>query len=266
MHQGIASAGEAGERTGGKGAANRALALLRALLNAAEVWGERPQNSTPCTGVRRFRERDPQQAARFLDAEERVRLETVLCAGETADKGHSDYACQGAVLAIRLLSMTGARLSEIRGLTWPMVDLPNMCLRLPESKTGAKMIALSSQAATLLSELRLAGVARGRANEFVVTGERGGRLTTLQRSWRSIRGRAGVADVRIHDLPHSFASDALNAGVPLALVGSMLCHRNVQTTARYAHVADDARRRAVEIAGNAIEAATRGGSASLQRL
>ena len=260
MHQDIAKSGDSGERKGGKGAANRALALFRALLNSAEVWGERPQNSNPCTGVRRFRERDPQQAARFLDAEERARLEFVLVTSENAAKGTPDYACAGAVAAIRLLSLTGARLSEITGLTWSMVDLPNLCLCLPDSKTGAKTIALSAQAARLLAELS----ARGEISDdaLVVTGERGGKLENIQRSWRSIRARAGLADVRLHDLRHSFASDALNTGVPLALVGSMLCHRNVQTTARYAHVADDARRQAVEVAGNAIEAATRKGSAA----
>ena len=263
MHQAIARAKpkKGQRRRGGKGVANRALALLRAVLNAAEVWGERAQHSNPCTGVRRFKEKDPHEAPRFLDAAERARLEAALAESDSVGKGHPGYVAPGAVAAIRLLAWTGARLSEITGLTWSMVDLGRGHLRLPDSKTGAKVVELAPQAVELLRGMQ---ERRREDTQLVTPGERGGPLMNIQRAWKSIRRRAKLPGVRIHDLRHSFASDALNAGVPLALVGAMLGHRNPQTTARYAHVADEARRRAIEQTGNAIEAATHGGAKVLE--
>lgn len=240
---------DAKARGGATGAANRTVALLSTIMNAAERFGVRPGHSNPCAGITRYRE---QPKERFLDAAERARLNVELARSEAASKGHPHYVAPGAVAAIRLLGWTGARLSEITGLTWSMVDLERACLRLPDSKTGAKVIELAPQAMDVLRGLH---AARRPGVDLVVAGEQGGPLLNIQRAWRSIRDRAELAGVRIHDLRHSFASDALNAGVPIALVGAMLGHRNVQTTARYAHVADDARRRAVEAAGNAIEAA-----------
>ena len=64
-------------------------------------------------------------------------------------------------------------------------------------------------------------------------------LTDLQHPWRRIRARAGLDDVRIHDLRHSFASRALALGESLPMIGKLLGHTQVQTTARYAHLARD---------------------------
>ena len=65
------------------------------------------------------------------------------------------------------------------------------------------------------------------------------RLTDLQPPWRRIRKRAGIQDVRIHDLRHSFASNAVAMGQSLPMIGKLLGHSQVQTTARYAHLAAD---------------------------
>jgi len=61
----------------------------------------------------------------------------------------------------------------------------------------------------------------------------------MQRPWRRIRRRAGLDDLRIHDLRHSFASSAVGMGESLPMIGKLLGHSQVQTTARYAHLADD---------------------------
>lgn len=234
-------AGEARPKAGGttKGAANRARSLLSAIMAAAEKWGLRPVGSNPCQGTPKFKER---KIKRYLSAEERARLEAVLCESERATKGQEVYVCRGSVDAVRLLSLTGARKSEITGLQWSMVDLDRAELRLPESKTGEKVIALSSNAVELLRQLE---ARRDVAVPWVCPGEQGKRLHNLARAWESIRGRAGLLDVRLHDLRHSFASDALNAGVPLAAVGGMLGHKRVETTARYAHLDDKVMRAAV---------------------
>lgn len=226
--------------------ANRVLALLSALMTAAERWGERPTASNPCRGVDRFEE---QGRERFLQPAERARLARVLDA--------ADDLSPGAVLCIRLLALTGCRRSEIETLTWGMVDSSAACLRLPDSKTGRKVVQLAPQAAALLATVRPHDAA---ADVFVCQSKVGTQIRNVGRVWAIVRDRAELPGVRLHDLRHSFASDALNAGAPLSLVGALLGHRNPRTTSRYAHVADDALRRAAEAAGNAIEAATRQGA------
>ncbi len=222
------------------GAANRALTMASAIFNHAELWELRPQHSNPTRGVKRFKER---KIERFLSPEERVTLEKVLRETELKVRGEPGYVSPGAVSAIRLLLLTGARLSEITGLTWDMVNWQQCCFRLPDSKTGAKDIIVAKstmQYVRELYELREPGCV------YVCPSETGKKLQNMQRVWISIRKRAGIEDVRLHDLRHSAASDALAAGIPLEFIGAMLGHKSVQTTQRYAHLADRVLRAAVE--------------------
>lgn len=77
-------------------------------------------------------------------------------------------------------------------------------------------------------------------NPYVIAGKKEkAHLTDLQHPWRRIRKTAGLADVRIHDLRHTFASGGLLVGEGLAMIGKLLGHTQVQTTARYAHLASD---------------------------
>lgn len=240
------------------GAANRARSLLSAIMAAAEKWGLRPVGSNPCHGTPKFKEG---KIERYLTPEERARFEAALRAALAARKGQERYVCPGAVDALRLLSLTGTRKSEITGLQWSMVDLERACLRLPDSKTGAKIVPLHAPAVQYLRQLE---ARRNPAVPWVCPGEQGGRLHNLPRAWESIRTHADLADVRLHDLRHSFASDALNAAVPLAVVGKMLGHKRVETTARYAHLADETTRVGVETTGEAIVASTREGEERLK--
>ena len=105
----------------------------------------------------------------------------------------------------------------------------------PTRKTGAKTVHLRTAAID-----RLKKVAKLEDNEFVITGKKlGGRLTDLQHPWRRIRKTAGLNDVRFHDLRHSFASRGLIVGEGLPMIGKLLEHSQIQTTARYAHLAND---------------------------
>jgi hypothetical protein len=142
------------------------------------------------------------------------------------------------VAAFQLLILTGCRLSEIQTLRWSYVR--DGYLQLPDSKTGARRIPFSPAAVGVLDNLpRLPG------NEFVIAGEiTGHSITDLQRPWRRIRARAGLEHVRIHDLRHTYASLALAEGLDLVMIGKLLGHRQIQTTMRYAHLADDPIRRA----------------------
>ncbi|MDQ3245705.1 MAG: site-specific integrase, partial [Pseudomonadota bacterium] len=110
------------------------------------------------------------------------------------------------------------------------VDPADRVLRLPDSKTGAKVVHLGQPAAELLRDAnRIAG------NPWVITGTLQGKpLSDLQPFWQRVRARAGVKDVRIHDLRHTFASTAVASGQSLPMIGKLLGHTQVQTTQRYA--------------------------------
>lgn len=210
---------------GGPGAANRCLALLSKMFNLAELWGWRPENSNPCRMVAKYPERRRQ---RFLSDEELIRLGRVL---DEVDRDGSESVY--AVAAVRLLLLTGARLSEITKLRWDWVDLQRGFLLLPDSKTGERAIFLSTPARTLLATLP-----RAEGNPHVIVGlVPGSYLINLQKPWGRIRERAGLSDVRIHDLRHSFASLAASRGASLPLIGQLLGHTQPQTTQRYAHLA-----------------------------
>lgn len=250
MHQAIGATS--------RGVANRALHLLSTLLAKAEQWGERPRHSNPCSAVKRFPERPVE---RFLDAAERARLHAVLDAAEGATNGHPGYFAPSVVACVRLLALTGARLAEITGLTWSMVDRQHRCLRLPESKTGHKVIPLSRTAFDLLERLHSPGTP---TTALVCPSEQGGQLQNMQRAWAKIRTRANLANCRLHDLRHSAASDALMAGLPLAMVGALLGHKTPRTTQRYAHLDPSVLRAAAERMGEAIDQRTRDGAGVLE--
>jgi integrase len=134
------------------------------------------------------------------------------------------------------------------------VDLRRFALRLPDSKTGAKVIALGAPAASLLANLD-----RCEGNPYVCWGERdGGRLVGLHRAWERIRRRAQLPEVRLHDLRHSYASIGAAAGLGLPILGGLLGHKQPATTARYAHLADDPLRAAADRITSEIAAALDG--------
>lgn len=217
--------------------ANRVLALLSKAFNLAEVWGWRPDGSNPCRHIERYRER---RRERYLTREELTRLSSVLSQAE-----YEGSESQETLLAIRLLILTGCRVGEILGLRWDEVDFDRSVLRLSDSKTGQKTVPLNSAALQLL-----AGTERPDDNPYVIRGAKPGQpLTTLCRPWFRIRERAGLEDVRLHDLRHSFASVGAELGLSLPIIGKLLGHRHSATTERYAHLADDPLRQATEAVG-----------------
>jgi integrase len=108
-------------------------------------------------------------------------------------------------------------------------------LALPDSKTGAKRIVLGKEAAEVLRRVEPVP-----GNPYVIVGTvQGQHWTDMQRPWRPIRAKAALPDLRIHDLRHSFASVAASGGESLTMIAKLLGHTQVQTTARYAHLAPD---------------------------
>lgn len=207
--------------------ANRLLAVLSKVFSWADLHGLRSEVTNPCRHIDRFRERKRQ---RFLTEPEIARLGNALAKAE-----RDRMASPWAIAAIWLLILTGARLSEIRTLRWSDVDLTRRRLMLPDSKTDEKMIHLSGGAIDVLRSLP-----RQDNNPYVICGDKAKAcLVNLQKPWRRIRHLAGLDDVRIHDLRHTFASVAAAQGVSLQMIGGLLGHANPATTARYAHLADE---------------------------
>ena len=221
--------------------ANRTLGVLSKMFSQAEIWGLRRDGSNPCLHVKRYKE---EKRERFLNAEEFSRL------GQMLDEIlHDGSETRSAVVAFRLLMLTGCRLSEIQKLRWEHVDLEAGELHLPDTKTGGRAVPLAPSAVRLLESLP-----REEDNPWVIAGKKpGSHLTDLQHPWRRVRARADLEDVRIHDLRHSFASRALALGEGLPMIGKLLGHTQVQTTARYAHLARDTVKASAARIGDSID-------------
>ena len=207
--------------------ANRAVDILVKMFNLADAWGWRPAGSNPCRGVARFK---VEKHERFLTREELRRLGEALRA-EPAER----LASVHAAAAVRLLVLTGCRRNEILCLRWDDLNFDTGEMRLPDSKTGARTVPMASAAADVLRSLP-----RTPDSPWVFPGrKKGTRLVNLNDSWDRVRRRAGLDGVRLHDLRHTFASRALALGEGLPMIGDLLGHRMVNTTARYAHLARD---------------------------
>ena len=207
--------------------ANQVVGTLSRIWNAAENRGLVREASNPCRLVVKNRER---RRERFLSEEEFRRLGRLLAEAETR-KGVSVHA----VAAIRLLLLTGCRRNEILTMRWRDVDLEARELNLVDSKTGARTVPLSPEAVEVLLN-----IPRVDGNPYVIPGKiRGRHLRNLNDPWNLVRKRAGIEDMRLHDCRHSFASRALALGEGLPMIGRLLGHAQVETTARYAHLARD---------------------------
>ena len=217
-------------------AADRSLPVLSTIMRQAEVYGHRPDDSNPCTGLRRYRRRGRE---RFLTVDETRRLGEALAAREAA--------APLPATAVRLLLLTGCRQSEIRTLQWR--DYRSGHLFLPDSKTGPRTVWLSSAARLVLEDLP-------RTSDWAfpaATGASPMSTETLYRFWRTLRTAADLRGLRLHDLRHSYASFALRRGETVLTIGRLLGHRDPATTLKYTHFADSIVREAAEAVGAALE-------------
>jgi integrase len=209
---------------GGRGTATRTVGLLGGMFSFAVARGMRADN--PIRGVKRFPDR---KSERFLSPAELAKL------GEALSSLELEGTNTMALSIIRLLALTGARKSEIAKLKWGEVDLEHARLRLNDSKSGQKSISLGAPAVQMLGALE-----RPDDSQFVfpsVSGQQA--FQGVDKVWREVRRRAGFPQLRLHDLRHSYVSMGLAAGDALPVIGALLGHSDVKTTARYAHLADD---------------------------
>jgi integrase len=232
---------------GGKGVAAQCVALVSSMFGFAAERGLRTEN--PAHGVKKAAVR---KVERFLSEAEIARLADALDA--EAQVSGNPYPSA----AIKLLLLTGCRRGEIVNLHWQHVDFERECLRLPDSKTGAKIVYLNAPARTLLQELP-----RMTTNSRVFPGMRAESASAaIEKAWSRIRAAADLIDVRLHDLRHSFASVGAAGGLSLPIIGALLGHKHATTTARYAHLSADPLRAANEAVGKRIAAAFARGAAS----
>ncbi len=220
-------------RRGASYRANRTVAVLSKMLSLAIRWGWRQDN--PAKGIERNQE---EKRHRYLSGDELARLTVAL----------SEHRDQHAVNIIRLLLLTGARRGEVQAARWADIDLENGVWTKPGSTTKQKTlhrVPLSAPARQLLSELRATAAPDA---EFVFPSGDGHRVE-IKHNWAAICRVAGIANARIHDLRHTYASVLASSGLSLPIIGALLGHSQPATTARYAHLFDDPLRAATERVG-----------------
>jgi integrase len=233
-------------KSGANYAANRCVAILSKMFSLGVRWGMRDDN--PCKGIERNTEHHRQ---RYLIDDELSRLVAALAS-------HPD---RRAADAVRLLLLTGARRGEVLGARWADIDLTTGSWSKPASSTKQNRphhVPLSAPARALLARIReeqAGSQPTGSLGAFVFPSATSatGHLVEIKKSWASIINAAGISDLRLHDLRHSYASSLVSSGASLPLIGAMLGHSSPTTTARYAHLFQDPQRAAAERIGTLIE-------------
>ena len=211
------------------GGANRVMDVLSAILNEAVRRGSIPHNP-----AKRISRNPKRKMTRFLSDEERMRLLDALDQVGDFHKDHADV--------IRLLLFTGCRRGEILHLRWDEVQGDR--LNLADSKVGPRTVWLGSAAKELIESRRAAAEEvrslGDRPSPFVFPHRRkpGVSRGGLDHFWRGFRKKVGLMDFRLHDLRHSFATEAVRRGAPLPEVSKLLGHSSVAMTMRYTHVSN----------------------------
>ena len=227
---------------GTRGTANDLLWSLSRMFSLAETWGWRPKGTNPCRSIRAYRSN---RQERFLSRAEYRRIGRVLREADSSGAFHPP-----AVAAIRMLLLTGCRSGEVARLQWDDVDRASGQLRLKDSKTGPRCVPLTREALTVID-----GLERIPGNPWVFIGAgEDSHVKNLTRYWTRLRRQAGLEDVRLHDLRHSYASRALLLGESLPMIGKLLGHASIDTTARYAHLARDTEKASAAKVSGSIEA------------
>ncbi len=218
------------------GTTNRVVIVLRHIYNLARKWRVAGVVENPTAGINLAPDVNRE---RFLNIEEMRRLIASIREDEN----------QTAANAIMLLLLTGARRNEVTHAKWEHVDWDRRTLLVPLSKSGKpRAIALSGPAIELLRSLT---PVEGCPHIFP-SPVNGRPSASLHFPWDRIRTRAHLADLRLHDLRHSFASFLVNNGVSLYVVQGLLGHAHSRYTQRYAHLTPDTLLAAADTVGSLV--------------
>lgn len=228
LHHGIAA------KTSGA-TANRALAVLSSALSVAQDWG-RLSGDNPAKAVKRFKEtaRD-----RYIQSDEMPRFWQALL-----DEPNRDFAD-----AIMVALLTGMRRSDVLAMRWEQVSLERGEWRIPDPKNGEPLtVPLVGEVARLLQERREAG-----GGGWVFPGDgKSGHLVEPKAAWKRILERAGIENLRIHDLRRTLGSNMAAAGVNTITTARTMGHKTLSMALRYQQLGTDPRRAAIEAGAGAI--------------
>jgi len=158
---------------------------------------------------------------------------------------------------VMLLLLTGARKSELRLAKWSTINAGTRSLNVPISKNGkARRITLSDDALAWLEDLRRVALGMGRQcakSPYLFTNPHTGKpYTSFHRCFFEAREKAGLPEVRIHDLRHTYASLLINNGASLYEVQKLLGHYHVSLTERYAQLYPDTLHMRASIVGQSL--------------
>ena len=203
------------------GSINRVIILLRYMFNLAIKWEVEGVSRNPTAGIPLLKEDN--HVERFLSSEE---AKALLIATKNSKNPMLQHI-------ISMLILTGARKREVLDAKWEDLDMERNIWRIPTTKAGkARIVPLSDAASVLLIKLRQRKrCAHAFANPATLKP-----YSSMYYSWHTARKEAGLNDVRVHDLKHSFASFLVNAGRSLYEVQTLLGHTQIKTTQRYAHL------------------------------
>ncbi len=204
------------------GSANRLLIMMRYVFNLALRWEVPGIKANPCAGVPLLEVNNKKE--RYLSQDEAKRLYDAVCESENAM----------LKFIVPMLILTGARKREVLDAKWTDFDLERRIWRIPITKAGkARHVPLSDGVMHLLSTMP-------RDPQWVFPNPDTSKpFVSVYCAWHTARTKAGLADVRMHDLRHSFASLLINSGRTLYEVQHILGHTQVKTTQRYAHLSQD---------------------------
>ena len=220
-------------------AGNRVKQTASKMFSLAVRWEYRETN--PCAGVSGNRE---EKRRRYLEGDELPRLLQAMAA----------YPNQSFIRIVRVTMLTGARIGEVVSMRWEHLNLAAGTWSKPASTTKQKTahsVPPSAPARALLAEIEGKQQKDGTKGTFVFPGRnsRSGHYADPNTEWAKLRKAAGMPDLRLHDLRHSFASALASGGVPLATISELLGHSNIVQTRRYSHIYLDAARSAAERIG-----------------
>jgi len=234
---------------------NRDLDRIRSVYSRAVEWGFLTDH--PLKAVKRAKGADNSRV-RYLSPEEEKRLRDALAAREAerrasrdrhnawhaarGSEGHPQWPADGFtdhLMPLVLLALnTGLRRGELFGLSWSDVNLPGKLLTVTAGNAKsrkARHIPLNAEALDVLKRWKKQGAGKG----LVFPGAGGGRMTNINKAWDGLITAAGLADFRLHDCRHHFASRLAMSGVDLYTIKELLGHASIEMTQRYAHLAPD---------------------------
>jgi integrase len=206
------------------GTANGSVSMLRYMFNLAKKWDISGADKNPATGISFFEVNNNRE--RYLTPQEVQHLNVAIQSSENTQLKY----------IVALLLFTGCRKRELLDAKWEHFNIERRCWYIPTTKNGKpRHVPLSDAVLDVLNQLPRFN----RCPYLVPNPQTLKPFNTVYYSWNSARCKAGLSDVRMHDLRHSFASFLINSGRSLYEVQNLLGHSQVATTQRYAHLSQE---------------------------